>query len=299
MTDRFNRAYRLIIGTTEIDARAGANEGLRIAFEVNRDEKRTPNNVSIQVYNLPEPIFESLAAKPSVSVSLEAGYVDDVGVLFLGDLRSASTRREGPDLITTIAGGDGENAIKSARINRTFKRGTSVRDVLRGLGSALGVQAGNLNSVALTGALPHARTCCGLAADELEEFCRTQGLRWSVQDSALQIRTEGEPLAETQGPLLRADSGLIGEPEVERKRFTQKTWPQVRPPLLAGAPVTREILKVTASGTSLLRHDLIPGVAFRVESPRFSANLVATQTTHVGDSHGSDWFCNWSGRVYG
>jgi hypothetical protein len=46
--------------------------------------------------------------------------------------------------------------------------------------------------------------------DELEHITRSCGLRWSVQDSALQLR-DGLPVGDRQGPLFRKDSGLIGE----------------------------------------------------------------------------------------
>lgn len=279
MTDLYNRAYRIVIGTTEIDARSGAGSaGLRIAFSVERDEKRTPNNVELRVWNLSKTAREAIAASESVSLALEAGYVDDVGTVFQGDLRTARTNRDGPDLITTVCGGDGENAIRTARIKRTFSAGTPVATVLRELGAALGVGTGNISAAAagLSGSLSKARTLHGSCADELEAFCRTQGLRWSVQDSALQIRVEGQPVAPGTGYLLRADSGLIGEPEVSIEKGKGKV----------------------VSFTALLRADIVPGVAVRVESEAFTGNLVITQTTHRGDSHGAEWYVEGVGRPY-
>jgi hypothetical protein len=293
MADLRNRAYRLIVGAagtssaTEIDARSGANAGLRISFAVQRDDKRTPNNAEIRIYNLNPAAAQALAHADAVSVSLEAGYVDDVGQIFLGDLRSCKTRREGADLVTTISGGDGEASLRTARINRTFPAGTPVSTVLKGLADALGVGKGNAAAAgtALTGRLSKARTLSGLVFDELEAFCRTQGLRWSVQDSALQIRTEGQPVLPSTGPLLRRDSGLIGEPEVEKNASVSRREPKAK--------------GTVVSGTCLLRPDLIPGVAFRVESTSFSGNLVCIQTTHTGDTHADDWYVNWVGKPYG
>lgn len=293
MTDLFGRAFRLVVGTTEIDARAGAlDRGLRVAFAINRDEKRTPNNAEIRVWGLSPNDRESLGKASAISVSLEAGYVGDVGSIFLGDLRSARTKREGPELITTINGGDGESLIRTARINQTFPAGTSVEKVLQGLGKALGTSPGNLNTAAraLAGQkLSKARTLSGLVYDELESFCRTQGLRWSVQDSALQIRTEGEPVLPTTGPLLRRDSGLIGEPEVEKNATVSR--------FKAGASEAKIGAKgakgTVVSGTCLLRADLLPGVAFVVESTTFTGPLVAIETNHHGDSYSQEWYTDW------
>jgi hypothetical protein len=289
LADLFKRAFRLVVGTTEIDARSGAQEnGLRIAFSVSRDEKRTPNNAEIRVWNMSPRDRAALSKAESVSVSLEAGYVDDVGQIFLGDLRSVRhSHEQNGDIITTVCGGDGEANLRAARINRTFPAGTPVSAVLKGLASALGLAPGNSAAAAAalgTARLGKARTLSGLCYDELEAFCRTQGLRWSVQDSALQVRTEGLPVLPTTGPLLRNDSGLIGHLEVERNAKVGKDG---------------KARGTIVSGTCLLRADIIPGVAFRVEGPEFQGNLVSTQTQHTGDSGTPEWFCHFSGRPYG
>lgn len=277
MPELYGRAYRLVIGTTEIDARAGADAGLRIAFNVERDEKRTPNNLELRVYNLSRDHRQALSKAETVSVALEAGYVDDVGVIFQGDLRSATIGGP-PDRIVTVRGGDGENAIRTARINRTFKAGTPVSTVLKEIGRAMGVGQGNLLSAAsgVSGTLARARTLSGVCADELEAFCRTQGLRWSIQDSALQVRVEGQPVVPGTGYLLRADSGLIGEPEVSIEKDKGKV----------------------VSFTALLRADILPGVSVRLESEAFEGNLVVTQTTHEGDSMGGPWYVHGVGKPF-
>ncbi len=301
MADLFGRAFRLIVGNgetaTEIDARNGTLDGLRIAFAINRDEKRTPNNAEIRIWGLSRAVREALGAAKAVSVSLEAGYIGDVGQIFLGDLRSARTHREGPDLITTISGGDGETLIRTARISQTFPAGTSVGTVLKGLAKALGVSPGNVNAAAsqLAGKLGKARALNGLVYDELESFCRTQGLRWSVQDSALQVRAEGSPVLPSVGPLLRNDSGLIGEPEVEKNATLSR--------LKAGAKEAKAGAKgaigTVVSGSCLLRPDLLPGTAFRVESSTFQGDLLCVETNHHGDTHAADWTCDFVGKPYG
>lgn len=292
MSELFDRAFRVVLGTTEVDALAGANSGLRLRFAIQRDEKRTPNSAEISLYGLSPERAAELASKSEVSVSLEAGYVGAVGQLFLGDLRTVRNTRDGASRVCTISGGDGEALLRTARINRTFRAGTPVGDVLRGLASALGVERGNVASAAAglqTQRLPRAETLCGLVYDELEEFCRTYGLRWSVQDSALQVRTGNEPVRGTQGPLLRADTGLIGEVEVEAQGKAKKS---------------RRVIdshegQVLVRGSCALNPDLIPGVPFRVEAEAFTGNLVCLETVHRGDSHSvSEWSVDWVGRPY-
>lgn len=302
----FGRAYRLNVGGIEVDARKGVGlRSLRISFSVERDVKRHPNNCEIQLFNLTKPHQAALAKLSSVRVRLEAGYLDDVGVLFDGDLRSARTRKENTEYVTRVSGGDGETQCRAARINKTYAKGTPIGTVLHELGKALGVGAGNLEQ--FKGAslangsktLTRALTVRGAVFDELEHVTRSCGLRWSIQDSALQIREAGLPVGDRQGPLLRPDTGLIGEVQVET--------------VVAGSESVKGLVKanktlkaegfsagsVKVTGVCLLRADLIPGVPFRVESEAFTGNLVCTATVHRGDSHSTDsWGIEWTGRPY-
>lgn len=302
----FQRAYRLNIGGVEIDARSGVGlRALRVGFSVQRDVKRHPNNCEIRVYNLTKAHQAELAKQPAVRVRLEAGYVGDLGTIFDGDLRTARTRKEGPDDVTSVSGGDGESKIRTARINKTFGSGTPVATVLNELAKALGVGAGNLRDFAgaqlANGSktLTRPLTLHGPVFDELEHVTRSCGLRWSIQDSALQLREAGLPVGDRQGPLLRKDSGLIGQVEVET--------------VIAGSEKAKGVVKTNktlqaqgfgkgttkVSGTALLRPDLIPGVPFRVESDAFTGNLVCVATVHSGDTHSTDqWSVEWTGRQY-
>lgn len=287
----FQRAYRLTVGTIEVDARQGVGlNSLRMAFAVERDIKRVPNNAEVAIWNLSKSSREALSKLSNVPVRIEAGYLDDVGLVFQGDLRCCRSTREGPDIVTRVSGGDGEVKIRTARINRTFAAGTPIGTVIGDLGKALGVGEGNLRQ--FTGAklangsasLSRALTIRGSVFDELEHVTRSCGLEWSVQDSALQIREAGSPVGDRQGPLLRPDTGLIGEPQVE-------TVAKAEPGFPAGSP------KVT--GRALLLPDLIPGVPLRVESEAFTGNIVCTATVHNGDSHSTDsWSVDWTGRPY-
>ena len=290
----FQRAYRLTVGSIEIDARTGVDlRSLRIAFAVERDIKRHPNNAEVAIWNLSPSNRLALSKLSEVPVRIEAGYVDDVGTIFQGDLRCARSMRDGtgsPSFITRVSGGDGETKIRTARINRTFASGTPVGTVIRELGQALGVGEGNLNQfggAALANGsktLTRSLTIRGSVFDELEAVTRSCGLQWSIQDSALQLREAGQPVGDRQGPLLRADTGLVGEVQVEAVATPEPGF-------------TRGSSKVT--GVCLLRPDLIPGVPFRVESLAFTGNLVCVATVHRGDTHSTDqWIVEWTGRPY-
>jgi len=101
--------------------------------------------------------------------------------------------------------------------------------------------------------------------DELERVTTSCGLAWSVQDGALQIRERGQPVRGTRGALLRVDTGLIGDPEVEIAIATKDG-------AIQGQPIVH--------GVCLLRNRCQPGKPARVESLAFTGNLVIVKATY-------------------
>jgi hypothetical protein len=287
----FTRAYVLTVGTVKMDASTGvAVNTLRIAFQVERDVKRVPNSAEFEITNLNEGHREALAKLHNVPVHLEAGYVGEMGTVFLGDLRSARTRKEGTEFITRVSSGDGESKIRTANISRTFPAGTPVGTVIAALGKALGAKTGNVSAFATAALsngstkLTRSLTIHGAVYDELEKFTTSCGLAWSIQDGAVQIRERGLPVRGTRGALLNATSGLVGNVEVEIATETKDG-------AIKGQPVVH--------GSCLLRTDVSPGQPAKIDSLAFSGNIVIVSTVHRGDTHAPDgWVVDWSGRPY-
>ncbi len=214
-----------------------------------------------------------------VTVRLEAGYGDHIGQIFFGVLRKVSSWRKGPDWLTQISGGDCEHSITTARISQTFPKGTPVASVVRALVKTLGVGDGGLPNVlnalnehGLLGAgttLPKALTMHGDSATELEQFMRSCGMEWSLQDGAFYAGPAGTPTFPGEGPLLTPETGLVDEPQIDKYG------------------------KIV--GKSLLNPDLLPGRVFRVESSRVRGNFLCEKTQHKGTSDGPEWFVEFVG----
>ena len=287
----FTRAYRLTVGDVLIDASTGVGaNSARIRFKVERDVKRVPNSAEFEVTNLTRGHRDALAKLHNVPVHLEAGYVGDLGTVFLGDLRSARTTHDGTEFITKVSSGDGESKVRTASISRTFASGTAVGTVISAMAKALGVKPGNIGQFAGaklangSSKLTRGLTIHGPVYDELERITTSCGLAWSIQDGVLQIRERGLPVNGTRGALLRADTGLVGDPEVEIATETKDG-------VIKGQPLVH--------GVCLLRTDVAPGQPLHVESNAFKGNLVCISTVQGGDTHASsDWTVQWSGRPY-
>jgi hypothetical protein len=220
----FKRAATVVIDKIQL-------AGHRVTFRVEKSLKPEPNTCELAVWNLNEDqraALEELKPKAQkatrgIPCQIDAGYGDETSLIWLGDLRTVDSIREGPDWVTRLTSGDGEKAWKNARVNVSYGPRTPVETVLRALVRALGVGEGNVSKVAaqlkLTGVgklLTHGTVISGPAARELDAWARSADLEWSIQDGAIQFLDRGKAAA---GTALRisAASGMIGSPTVDNE----------------------------------------------------------------------------------
>jgi hypothetical protein len=278
----FKRSFRLAVDTLEFGSKNEVRP-LTFSFNVERDNTRVPNNASVILTNLSADTRADLEERnktnQGTTVRIEAGYGTDLSTIFFGALRRVASWRQGPNWLTEISGGDGEKEIATARISRSFVKGTPVSTVLKEIVRALGVNAGNLATLSATGfdaggtTLRKALTVHGDAAGELECLCASMGLRWSIQDGTFYAARTGEAAVPGFGPVFSPETGLIETPQVDKDG--------------------------RVSGTSLLSGDLIPGKVFRVESSRISGDFICERTVHYGESNGGSWYVDWTGAPKG
>ena len=276
-----HRSFRLSIGDIQF-ASEGVVRPLDFEFMVQRDKTITPNNIKLTIKGLAKDTRETisqLAGGDGVTVRLEVGYQENLGQIFFGVLRKAESWREGGVWLTQISGGDGEKAIRTAKISKTFKKGTKVSEVIRALVKALGVNEGTLNNTLtalevsgyLSGgnAIQKALTVSGDAATALEDFMLSCGFEWSIQDGAFLAGPRGQAVVPGTGPLLTSRTGLVGTPNLDKDG--------------------------NVVGKALMHADLIPGKVFRVESDRVTGNFIAKKTKHEGSSQGQEWYVSFVG----
>jgi hypothetical protein len=277
MSKLFGRTWRVTVGTLRVDV------PMRVAFEVERSVRSTPNKATVQIWNLTRDHQAQIEQAADAQVIVEAGYVSDRGLetIFSGELWRARGSSSGPtgirtersgavDAITHVEARDAGVAYQQARVERSFAAGVSVATVLRACADALGVGSGNLGDVADLAQLdaggttyPEGTVLSGQAARELTRILDPLGLRWSVQSGALQVLRRGQSLR-SQAVRLTPETGLVGVPEVG----------------------TRGAVKAV----SLLTPDLCPGRPVLLESARVSGRYLVRSVTYRGDSHGQDWY---------
>jgi hypothetical protein len=267
----WERAWRMQVGDLDLSS-------LACRFKATRSLYGYAGTLDLEVRNLNEEHRRAIVRAPRYRtfVEVQAGYREGMSLIFRGDLRKAMPSREGTDWVVKITAGDGEHALRTARVARSFASGTTLQTVVQAIAEAMGVGPGNA-AQALRGArlgglddtFPEGTMLFGGAAAELTRLTASAGLTWSIQDGNLQVLPRGGALAR-EAILLSASTGLIGVPEV----------------------VTRRALKLKAA----LIPGLVPGQLVMVESDVVALGTRGaagawriSQAEYAGDTHGQDW----------
>lgn len=267
----FRREIRVVVSTIEITK-------LDMSFSVTKTLKPEPNTAELKILNLNEKNRSALEQLRVAPVLIEAGYKNATTVLFVGDLRTAFSVQEGPNIITALSSGDGEKKIQTSRVNVSIGKNTTVDAVIRAVAEALGVGAGNLNDavkdlkLSKVGTMFSAGTVIyGNAAREMTSLCRSVGLSWSVQDGKLQIIPLRQVLAGA-AILLSPSTGLIGSPSVDNKGIL--------------------------SARMLMIPDVSPGRKLVLDAKRLKGQYRIETTKHSGDTAGGDWYIDVEAKAY-
>jgi hypothetical protein len=259
----FGRRWRITIGEIQ-------SETVDLRFKVTRTLTARPGAAEIDVFNLSPDHRRELAAARRPLVRIEVGY-RSVGpwIAFQGDGRRTLNTRDSADWITKVTAGDGEHALRSARLSRSFAPDVQLADVVRYVAGAMAVDTGNvLEQLQSRGldrlgdAFPGGVVLHGLAEMHLRQILDSAGLSWSVQDGVLQVVPRGRALRR-EAVLLSSSTGMIGSPEVDKSN----------------------VVKVNA----LLTPDLVPGQLVQIESRVVSGTFRIERTEATGDTRGDDW----------
>jgi len=268
----FKREARVSVGALEV-------EGLRVQFKVSKSLQREPNKLELSIWNLSQDTRGKLTEaveKRSAPVVIEAGYAGTATapatteVVFKGDARIISHVRQGPDWVTRLQSGDGAVAYKSARMVGSFAPGTKRATVIEEAAKSLGLPLGNLKERIKAHDFKGALTefvggfaTASKASEQLTELLAPLGLGWSIQDGQIQVLGEKDATS-AQAVVLAPDSGLVGSPELGEQG----------------------VLKVK----SLLQPGLRPGRRVELDAETAKGLYRIERVTHVGDTHGTEWF---------
>jgi hypothetical protein len=284
MTLQFNKYARVII---QHPATVGnvffgrvGNEvtitDLRIQFEVTLSLTKSPNHCDVTITNLNKDSRAEFQEKPLV-VRLEGGYDHEYAHIFTGDLRFGSSKLDPPDWETKLQLADGDRAFRSARVSRTYVKGTplimALKETAGSMGLALPTDPTSSRILAqLQTQMKAGDIIDGPSHVAMSRLLAPYGATWSIQNGKLQILTGGMTTAGT-AYIISSNTGLKGSPE-------------------AGVPEragTKRGNTVSVKAKMTLSPHLYPGQLVQVQSKQVNGNFRLTKVTHKGDTHGDEW----------
>lgn len=273
MSELKNRKIALQIDTIALEG--VSSPGLRVTAKVTRSLKPSANTATISVYNLNEQHRNALTKVASPTVSLTAGYENQLTRIFVGQAIHVRHERKDGDIVTTVSTTDSGGAGQTKRIARSFPKGARAGDVLEALVKALGVKPGNLAQVkaklnAGKGATLYSEgvSISGNVRDELGVLCRSCGFEWSVQDGAVQILDAGKAL--DSAAIVLDKSLFIGTPSISNLGVIE--------------------------GTTFLQKDFSPGRQVQVAHPFVSGIGRLEKCEYDLDSYAEPWTVHFEAK---
>ena len=282
----WNRASVVTVGTVQI-SNIGQQEGLGAWFEVKRSLKpNTPNTCDLRLYNLSDAHRQTIeqytqtptsskAKKASsgiavaasvVPVTIVAGYVGNMGLVFSGALRTGQPVIDGADTVMELNSGDGDQAAVLARTSYAFPPGANAYGVVQQLLADMNAGAGNTSTVAnvLKGSPLYSMgvTLKGSSFDHLQDIARSCGLEVSIQKGAAQWAQMGKATSALQYHLTPS-TGLYGSPTMDTKGLVS-----VQTALIPG---------------------INPGDPVKVDAKFVSGQLRVTDIETTGSTFGPEW----------
>lgn len=285
MTTIANRSYSLIAAPSSLASVSNSGldmSALDIKFHVKKTLKPKPNVAKVVVYGLSQKNRDYLASE-KLNVRLEAGYNGENELLFLGQTRSAFSRKEGVEgrekgIATYLETGDSEKDMAAAGLKQTFSSQASVKDGLNVLAASF-PQTTDSNTAQLdaffirTGMAskilhPKGGAVDRMTARALTDYCRSAGLEWSIQNGTIFIVQKGQPINGAQVVKLTPDSGLVGSPSVDHTGLLD--------------------------AKSFILPGLHPGAKIRVESESTTGYFRIEEAVYQGDTSigAKHWYCS-------
>lgn len=255
---------------------------LRINFYIKKEDAQTPNTARVKIYGVAADTVARIK-KEFVDIIIQAGYEENYGVIFRGNIKEVRTGKEnGVDTFVEISAGDGDAGYAFGTINKTMAAGSSQNDIVN---AAMIGQPGYIPDLGGE-KLPRAKVLYGMKRDVLRRSAQSTDTTWSIQDGKMQfLPLTG--LLPGQAVVLNSKTGLIGTPEQTVDGI--KAEALLNPLLKIGARVIINEKDVA----SIKLKSLEKAETKDKEPAKIAADgqYRLLKVEYVGDTRGQEWYC--------
>lgn len=190
-----------------------------LEVDINKNILSSANMSTFRIYNLSEKnrnnIFKSqIDTAQFKQIQLQAGYGDNLSVIFNGNMTEGFSVREGSNFITNCDSQDAGFAFANGPLNANFPPGTPQGDIIKGILQTVPDlqigKIGNYNYISKRGT--------SYSGDALDIVRTISGGGMFVDNGKIHVLLDNEAL---QGPfdLIDSDTGLLGTPLLEAGVF--------------------------------------------------------------------------------
>lgn len=241
-----------------LDEEGVLKSGLRIKFEIGKDDGEESNKAKISIYNI-SPESRAFLEKKNLVIFLNVGYAETMRNVFFADVKRVMDKREGADVVTTLEVGDSETVIRESFISLGLAAGCTNLQIIDQAIKVLNLPVAYKTQIKEI-KYNQGFSFAGLASKLLTQICKQSQVFWSVQDGEL-VFTKSKEVdnVQTEAPLISSETGLLNIPTKDEKgiKFECLINPGIRPNravvvqskfFMGGQGIRVKVLKVEISG---------------------------------------------------
>jgi len=300
---------------------------LPVSFSVAKTSDLAPNEAEIKLFNLNAKGRQFISA-PGLKVTLSAGYKELNGIIFVGNLETASHKRESGQWISTMVCKDGGAAKRNINISESIDKKTTAEDVIKRIIKK--ITGEGVQKVSVKGLEPIQEGTINIkpVAQSPAETPKTAQTAKRAVKSKAEKQREAE-LQRSRAAKAKADQAVVnlsvtvGKTKIIRGNAFDllkavcesngleavmldnkiSVGPKDKPTNntisilnktsgLIGVP---ELLENGWTFTSLLRSDMAPGQLVRVESGIVKGDYLIKRLEHTGGSDTQEYYSKIEG----
>ena len=285
MAVQFNRYCRVIISKN--DGKGDDLGQLKVEFKVGKDNQQALNQAEIKIYNLSKESVTKYKAKEYTRVVLEAGYQENWGVIFDGEIRQAKDAfLNGVDRVFQILAADGDSAYHNSIVYTTIAAGANFNTVANAAIASMGkygVKAGTVD-IKNNKPLPRGKVLFGKAKDILRGVATNENTTYSIQDGRVQLIPRNHAL-NGKAVVINSETGMIGTAEQTTDGI--KVRALINPLLAVGG-----LVKINNDALLAGRLAFVSEADKQKKLAPISVDGVykIIKIEYVGDTRGNDWY---------
>lgn len=268
--------------TLQIGNKRYGMDDLYFEFEVPFEDSDTLQTAKFKAYNLSEATRKGI--KRGDALILNAGYEGDVGSIFVGQVSACSHKHQNADWITEISATAAMDQWLSAKVSKTYAKGSTAKDIVSDLLNLFGVEIGDF-SLAVNKVYDRGLICNGKVKDQLIKIvvndCKS---RFLIRSGAVYINDPAKGVQ--NGLTLTPQSGLL----ISGKE-TEETVVAVGNDSQKSASAKSEEGNYI-SRECLLNYHIGPAEQVRVQSKSLSGTFIVASGKHTGSPKG-----NWKTTI--